>query len=377
MKLRISQPNLSFVNINTGEIKKDIWHELDAQIWRYAEPLNHEHSIIHGLINREQRRSVFTDYAPLEFGQIWNPNKKIIEDTTVNCSRYETGLNAFLNVVEQYFSSFKNYKIGVQLSGGVDSSLIIGLLRYFKIPYTLVGVTTDRYEFRTESHIQHKLGNEAPRTILLDYENILPMTGMENTPPHQYPNLLSCFYSTNQKIAETCLNEGIDVLFTGEAGDLILGTEVLYNSCDWKTGGFRKVWLADLVYGHNNIQLVPFYCDPAIANCLWNMRAGQSADPNKLWARHFFKNFLPVELVEYTYKADFWGCYLDGFTKALPIIRSLHDQAYEITQNPYFEKKNLENLLSQKSKLKSCDQQIFEQIEARASMAVWYVKLLE
>jgi hypothetical protein len=377
MKLRIPQPNLSFVNVNTGELKKDIWHELNAKLWQNTIPLNHEHSILHGLIDRQQRRSVFTDYAPLEVGQIWNTDKKIIEDQAVNCSKSETGLNVFLNVAEQYFSRFRNLNVGVQLSGGVDSSLIIGLLRFFKIPYTLVGVTTSRYEFRTEAYVQHKLASEAQNSILLDYENSLPMTGMEKVPPHQYPSLLSCLYSANQEIAKTCVTEGVDVLFTGEAGDLILGSEVPHGACEWRIGGFRKTWLADLVYGHKQIQLVPFYCDTDIANCFWNMRFGQCADPDKQWARNFFKNFLPVELVEYTYKADFWGCYLDGLIKALPIIRSLHEQAYEITKNPYFNRKNLEKLLSQKLKLKSCDQQVFQRIEARASMAVWYVKLLE
>ena len=51
----------------------------------------------------------------------------------------------------------KNKKFGVQLSGGLDSSLIIGILRNVGIEPVLIGLSNDRYEFRTERIIQEIL----------------------------------------------------------------------------------------------------------------------------------------------------------------------------------------------------------------------------
>ena len=376
MNSRIPQPNLSFVNVLNGVYHKDIWHELDMGIWRETNPLNHEYSLLNGLIKRELRRSVFPQFFPLEMDQRWNPDKQIPEEQAINCPKLQFELRDLLDVIEQYFSKFTDMHIGVQLSGGLDSSLIIGFLRYFSIPHTLVGATTSRYEFRTETFIQRKLADDSVRHILLNYEDYLPMTGIEKVPPHQDPDSLSCLYTANQAIAEICAAEGIEVLFTGEAGDLLLGSEASPDGCQWKTGGSKKTWLMDLVYSYHGIQLIPFYCDTDIVTCLWNIRAGQQADPNKLWARQYFKDFLPLELVDYTYKADFWGLYLDGLQNAIPSIRRLHDQAHEITKHPYFDKENLEDLLTQICKSKNCDVATFQRIEARSSLAVWYVKLL-
>jgi hypothetical protein len=108
--------------------------------------------------------------------------------------------------------------------------------------------------------------------------------------------------------------------------------------------------------------------------CLWNLRRGQKSDPRQLWARAFFRDFLPKELVDYTYKADFWGLYIDGLIKSLPEIHAIHRQAYELSGNPYFEEANLKDIL--RNDLFNCDQKLYQRLEARISAAVWINSLL-
>ncbi len=47
-----------------------------------------------------------------------------------------------------------NKRLGVELSGGLDSSIIIGFLLSQSIPVSLIAFTSNRYEFRTERAIQ-------------------------------------------------------------------------------------------------------------------------------------------------------------------------------------------------------------------------------
>ena len=70
-----------------------------------------------------------------------------------------------------------------------------------------------------------------------------------------------------------------------------------------------------------------------------------------------------------TYKADFWGLYIDGLVNSLPEIRLIHKRAYEFSEDSYFEDANLHRILQ--SDLYNCDQQLYQRLEARISSAVW------
>lgn len=288
--------------------------------------------------------------------------------------RVEAGITEFLWTVERFFGKFTGMRLGVQLSGGLDSSLIIGLLRYFGIPYSLVGMFTNRYEFRTESAIQRKLAADAQRAILLNYEEHLPLTALDEVPAHQHPDLSSCGFAADDAMAAACVEVGIDVLLSGFGGDIVLGNEAPCDSYPWRPAIFNDTWLQDLVYGRRGVELMPFFGDADVSACIWNMRRGQAADPSKLWARDYFRTFLPTELVNFTYKADFWGIYIDGLLNAIPDLRHLHERAFELTGHPYFAEQSLNDLLS--CDLSTCDKHLYQLIEARISSALWYVALL-
>jgi hypothetical protein len=171
-----------------------------------------------------------------------------------------------------------------------------------------------------------------------------------------------------------CIELEIDILLTGCGGDVALGNEVHSDKCSWIPAIFNDSWLQDIVFSPKGIQVVSFFSDHDVLECLWNLRRGQKSDPMKLWARNYFRNFLPRELVEYTYKADFWGLYIDGLINSLPKIREIHSKAYDLSKNPYFLEDNLNQIL--KEDLYSCDQKLYQRLEARMSSAVWINSLL-
>lgn len=374
MIARIPQPNLRFVVRATGEAKNSIWDELDAGYWRQADPAHHEKNVICGMLNRPDWLPIFPDHCALVDGLRWNKDTGQMMEGDDRPQLFDSGIDDLLCYTSRFFERFKGKHLGVQLSGGVDSSLIIGILNHLNLPYSLVGMTTSRYEFRTEAFIQRKLGDEAKRTILLNFEDYLPMTNIESIPSHQQPDLSSCGYSSNTAMAEACNEAGIEVLLTGNGGDVLLGTEVPHDSFNWRTGIFNDNWMQDVVYAPKGVELLSFFADRGIVECIWNMRRGQAEDLSKIWARKYFQEFLPAELVNYTFKGDFWGLYIDGLINNLPRLRKLHDQALEISQNPYFSKHNMDLILS--NDLLNCDQRLYQRIESRISAAIWFVALL-
>ena len=372
--MQCKQPSLSFINIRTGDLHAEIWEALRDGYWRSADFVAHETNTLNGVRARAHIVPVLADLIPIELGQTWNRLEKQINEVKFTPNTFECGLDEFLGRSEKFFKNFADMRIGVQLSGGVDSSLIIGLLKYFKISHSLVGFCTDRYEFRTESFIQKLLANQAERSQLINYEDFLPYSGLFGVIPHQLPNLSSAGLATDQAMASNCVDLGVDILLTGCGGDVAFGNEVHSDKCLWIPAIFNDSWLQDMVYTPKGVHVVSFFSDHEILECLWNLRLGQKADPRKLWARNFFRDFLPRELVDYTYKADFWGLYIDGLNNSLPEIRNIHKKAYELSCNHYFEEENLNQIL--KNDLYNCDQKLYQKLEAKISSAVWINSIL-
>jgi hypothetical protein len=374
MRRRTAQPNLRFVEIESGSMREDIWNDLESGYWREANPASHEHNVICGMLNRHEWLPILPRHHAIVEGLTWNHSEKRIEEHTHMPRLFDANTDTLLDAAHNFFARFHGKNIGVQLSGGVDSSLIIGMIKGLNIPYSLVGMTTNRYEFRTESFIQRKLGEEAKKTTLIDFEEYLPMTRLNDVPSHQQPDLSACGYSSSCAIAQACADLGIEVLLTGSGGDVLLGNSVPEKSFNWRTGIFQDEWMQDIVYAPHGVEIVPFFADRGVVECIWNMRRGQTEDPKKLWARKKFADFLPRELVDYTFKGDFWGLYIDGLINNLRHLRKIHDEAFELSKNNYFHSMNLDALLSQD--LHNCDQRLYQRIEARISSAIWYVSLL-
>lgn len=371
-KLSPPQRGLRFVETTTGRIRGDLWQELRAGLWKTADLLAHEQNTALGLPARSDWKSIFPGFKALTPSQTWQAESGRIVEAAFPPFASPPSL---LDAASGFFASLFKERIGVQFSGGLDASLIIGLLRHLSIPHTLIGLTTTRYEFRTEAFVQAVLSARADDSILIDYDTCPPMAQLEQIPPHQQPDISSCNFAANHALAKACVSAGVTVLLSGAGGDILLGSDASAPTCPWLPGIFHDEWLDDVVYRPQGVRLVPFFAQPEVGGALWSLRRGKGEDVQKSWARQFFCAFLPRELSEFTYRADFWGLYIDGLHDALPAFRRLHERAYELTGFDYFHPRHL-SLIDGGATL-DCDQRRAQAIEARASSAVWAVSLLD
>jgi len=375
-KLIIPQPSIHFKNIHSGEVFSDLCKQLEQGLWRDIIPENYEYNTMQGLLKRPTWKPELKDVLPIYPRMKWCKEKKQLQDPYFIPVKQETSLKDFLMAAESFFAKYSDKKIGVQLSGGLDSSIIIGLLKYFDIPFSLVGMYSNRYEFRTERRVQHILAEWGYPTSLIKYENHLPFFDLEKIPPFQHPDHLSLNYSANNVMAVECEKLGIDILLTGNGGDNVFSDEVPENPeyCRWKPQVFIDTWLNDIVYAPQGVKLIPFYGDSQIMGAIYNLRIGQKEDNTKIWARNFFKDFLPVELVNYTYCADFWGLYISGLQNSLFIVRKLCTRAYEFTEHPYFSDIAISEMFNQD--LLNAEKTMYQKIESRISLATWINALI-
>ena len=172
-------------------------------------------------------------------------------------------------------------------------------------------------------------------------------------------------------MAKACNRLGIEVLLSGGGGDNLLGEEVPTRpaECTWRPQTFTDQFPVDIVYQPAGIFFTSFYGDREIVDAFFSLRRGMKEDYKKIWARDFFRDFLPKELTQHTYCADFWGRDIDGLIKAIPLIRKIHRFAEDHTQNKYFEETNLEKLLSED--LLRPTKELYQKLEARVSSATW------
>lgn len=367
----LPQPSLHFRLLPTGERSDGIWPMLEAGLWKQVRPNIHEQNTLSGLLRRDSWQPILPGVQPMYTGMVWCPERHASIEPHFRPIRRDTNSRDLIAAVEKLFDRFEGRHIGVQLSGGLDSSIIIALLKRSGRRFSLVGMTTERYEFRTERHIQHLLAEWGDNTILIDFDAHLPFSDLNEIPAHQVPDISCLTVTSNNAMASACEKLGIDVLFTGNGGDNVFAESMPTepDRCPWMPQLFADGWLDDLVYAPSGVQVVPFYADPGILNALYNLRCGHDEDTTKRWSRHYFKDYLPRELVDYTYCADFWGLYVDGFQNALPTVRKLFENAYDLIAHPGFAPTALDALLRQD--LLTTEKSTYQRIESHISTAVW------
>jgi len=375
--VQIPEPSIAFCMPTDGNVQSDIWQQLHNGLWKSINPIAFEQNTQLGELKRVKGKPFLDNILPIYTGMQWSVEEHKLIDPYFKPTIIAASMHSFLEAAANFFNKYKDKHIGVHLSGGLDSSIIIALLKTLNIPFSLVGLTSTRYEFRTERHIQQLLASWAKAAILIDYENFLPLKDIEIVPPHQYPNLLCMNYSANMAMAKAGRKLGIDVLLTGGGGDNVFAEPVPNNplNCSWMPQSFETGWLNDFTYSQFNIEVVPFYADAGIMNTIYNLRFGQGDDNSKIWARQFFKDILPHELVEHTYCADFWGLDIDGLLNALPIVKDLFEKAYLLTNNNYFSPQSINELLSQD--LLNPQKHVYQAIESRIAIAAWLNALFE
>lgn len=344
-----TQPSLKFWNDRTKSFQDDIWDELEAGLWKEYNLNNFIHNSM--LLDRDRNimLPVFPDIYPLYPGYVWDPKARITTEKLFTPERRNVSMQTFLSAAERYFSQFDGKKIGVHLSGGLDSSLIIVLLHHFGIKPVLAGFASSRYEFRTERMLQDIMGKYGSEVVLLDYDNYKDFGDLSKYHKTQIPDFSIASDDYSFELADEFAKRGVEVILTGQGGDSILVDEVS-NEGDLTSFNIDDLFVRhderDFIYGPRGMELVSFFADVEIITQLANLRSGQKDDAWKLWTRDFFKDFLPKELVGYHYCADFVGHSLSRQYATIEAQKRIMLKAYEYSHNELINPNRINELMA-------------------------------
>ena len=251
----------------------------------------------------------------------------------------EANLSTVFDCIKKYRKAFENKKIGVELSGGLDTSLIIESLRHLNIDISLMGFVSDRFEFRTERMIQEKYKSEIKNTICIPYEKCIPFCALPDAPLHPFPTGSSLLHHRQQLTADAAKQLGVDILLNGDAGDSLLCHDLSNFSSNHFLENYHRWMISDdwmnvHICKPIGISYISAFSLPAITRVFLKLRNGQKEDSKKMWARNYFKNILPFELSNYAYKASHDGWVANGLKTFSHDIYKICEVAYDIIRHP-------------------------------------------
>ncbi len=365
---------LHFFNKKTGKFQQNIWNELNNGLW---ENFNIENYLLNSKIPANQphkANNLFDDYIVVNSGTYYDTQTKELKEDLYYPTFVETDKKHLYKVFEEYFSQFSDKKIAVHLSGGLDSSILIALLHHFNIPFYLVGFTCHRFEFRTEKKIQEILAPLGQETVLIDLDDYPSFTNLSKKDVSQIPDANIKQVDASREIAKNCSKLGADIVFTGQGGDTVFVDEMNKGYACNIGSEFIFLYETEVLYPNLDLKLVSPYADKQIIDVLYSLRFGQKEDCLKKWTRHFFRDILPRELVEYTYCADFFGISMSGLEKAKPEIEELFRTAFEITRNKIFSPQATKDFLA--IDVFDFEYQNYIDFCDKVSLATWYNSLL-
>lgn len=374
----IPQPSLTFFDEEKNVLCPDIWEKLRLGLWVDYSIDNQLWNDCLGSTEQVHRRPVFPRIWPIYQGFKWDCSHNGLMEDIYYPDIVPMDKNTFLDRCEKYFSQFDGKRLGVHLSGGLDSSLIIGLLHYFNISFYLFGIITDRFEFRTERRIQEILAPLGVRTEFVKIEDYPFYSGLDRIPAKQIPDGNIKAYESAKAIARACRKNGVEVVFGGQGGDSLFVDAIPLppSRIGFNIGNeFDVAEERELIYEPEGVEIKSFYSDKSIIEGIYNLRLGEKEDATKMWARNFFKDFLPRELVDHNYTADFLGLSLSGLEAAKPIVKRLFEQAYDLLKHPIFSFESIREMME--TKVFRFDYNRYINYCSRISIASWLNSLFE
>lgn len=215
---------------------------------------------------------------------------------------------------EKLNNTIKDFTICVELSGGLDTSIIIGFLLKNNINVLPIGFLSSKYEFRTEVFIQNLFSSMLNKTILLPDEEYYPFSRLKQCPIHPIPKCSSLFYYSNFAVAKKAYENRCQIVLSGVGGDALLcdTVSVSLSQNPIKPWEIYDPWPNDFVYMPIGVKYVSAFAVPSVFHEIIRLRNGHPEDVFKMWARDYFRDVLPPELVHYAYKADHCGVWRCG-----------------------------------------------------------------
>ncbi len=240
--------------------------------------------------------------------------------------------------VQRYVKFLRGERIAVELSGGLDTSIVIEVLRSAGANLVLIGFISDRYEFRTERAIQefYLRGHEPAVTIPVD--DARPFARLEGAPLHPVPLVPALFHEGHEVVSRTACAYGARFVLNGVGGDALLcdtfdGDAGYSMPLTHRSWGLYDPWPHDHVYAPKGMAYISSFALGPISRLVWAMRRGSGEDVQKRWARASFEGRLPRELTRYAYKADHVGLFHEGLSAAEPGIQEVARSAFGVTRH--------------------------------------------
>jgi predicted DNA-binding antitoxin AbrB/MazE fold protein len=234
-------------------------------------------------------------------------------------------------------------KIAVEISGGLDSSIMIGMLEKLGYEPVLIGTFSDLYKFRTEKYIQETIAKKF-KNVIFSESFALQFTNLLETPAHSLP----CYASLHHNIAANTINllkkHDVKYIFQGIAFDEMLVRAVNGNPNDIRWPTLQDNWMHDYVFAPQGSAYIDLAALSPIKQVLLSLRNSQAQDSQKWWARKFFSSVIPPELSNYAYKANFGPLWWDGLLSSAEQITHIVNIASEVTGLSVFENFKMQSL---------------------------------
>jgi hypothetical protein len=234
-------------------------------------------------------------------------------------------------------------KIAVEISGGLDSSIMIGVLEKLGYEPVLIGTFSSLYKFRTEKYIQETIAKKFNNVIFSESFS-LQFTNLLETPVHFLPSYTSLHHNIAANTIRLLKEHDVKYIFQGIAFDAMLVEAVINNPNDLRWPTLQDDWLHDYIFTPQGPSYVDVAALTPIRQMLLSLRNGQAQDLQKWWARKFFASVIPPELSNYAYKANFGPLWWDGLLRSAEQITHIVNTASEITGLSVFENFKMQSL---------------------------------
>lgn len=248
------------------------------------------------------------------------------------------GLPRIERIVRSYIKFLEGKTVAVELSGGLDTALIIGLLQKFNVNLAFVGFNSSEYEFRTERAIQNYYLQYAEKSQIIDYAECNAFAGLIDTPIHPFPQADSLYHARHSMVASATRSLGADILLNGNAGDSLLGHGFAGHINGSVPDGYdpwsiTDIWTVETIFKPLGINYLCPFALHSVIRAFISIRRNEPEDHMKLWARKVYGSILPYQLSRYAYKANHDCWVADGLRSAEGEIREVINTAYHVTKN--------------------------------------------
>jgi hypothetical protein len=338
--MEINNQTNSYKYFNSSESKliHDGFDFLNVESISGSNLASHINNLSRGVERPDIYHEVIKNIHPIPPFSKWRYSEQsfnFLDQPTLLLNSSPSTIANFIDLLKSKTKYLKNKKIAVELSGGLDSSIITELLSLCGLEITLIGFISKNYEFRTERLIQEHYAKKH-NSFLIDSKDALPFTRLLECPPHPLPTKKSLFYYQKEVIANKCAEEKIDFLFNGIIGDTVFCDKI--ESRRWHKWEFDNNWFNDFVFEPNKVSYITTNYD-FVLNYFFIQRKHERSDPFKIWARNHFKDIIPKPLSINYYKTDHIEEIIEGIYSAENDISETYKLTRRITKNHHLPSK--------------------------------------